>query len=106
MALNKNTVNTPQTPEVTGTAADETAQGLEPSFGLSAGTANELALRGHAISPFTGALLVGSGAHDVRVVSTAEYKKAAKEAADRLNVNKGTSFPKSEAAKAEEAKRS
>lgn len=104
MALTNKNVPAETKPEVTGTAADETAQGLEPSFGLSAGTANELALRGHAVSPFTGALLVGTGANDVREVSVEEYKAVAKEAAKRAQarVNKGTSFPKSEAAKREQ----
>lgn len=45
---------------------------------LSEGTRQDLLLRGHAISPFTGALLVGSGSHDVREVSKEEYLAVAK----------------------------
>ncbi len=48
---------------------------------LSEGTRSELEYRGHAISPFTGALLVGSGNDDVREVSREEYDRVAKEAA-------------------------
>lgn len=49
---------------------------------LSAGTRAELELRGHAVSPFTGALLVGSG-DNFREVSEEEYTKVARETAKR-----------------------
>lgn len=93
MALNKKF----ETAEVvTGTAADETAQGLEPSFKLSEGNRADLELRGYTVSPFTGALLVGTGLNDVREVSTEEFQRVAKAAAKRETdkPNKGTRFPK------------
>ena len=55
----------------------------KPALQLSEGTRSDLALRGFAVSPFTGALLVGSGSHDVRIVERDEYLAVAKAAAKR-----------------------
>lgn len=70
----------------------------EPSFKLSEGNRAELEERGHTISPFTGARLVGTSADDAREVSEEEYTRVAKEAAKRETEkpNKGTRFPKAD----------
>lgn len=80
---------------------DKTA--VEPTYLLTEGTRQELELRGHATSPFTGALLVGSP-DNVREVSEAEYNKVAREAAkrDEVTPKQTRSFPKAESAKSEE----
>jgi hypothetical protein len=51
---------------------------VKPAGTISEGTRRDLELRGYAISPFTGALLVGSGSDDVRVVELEEYQAAVK----------------------------
>lgn len=55
-------------------------QPTEPSFKLTEGTRDELERFGHAISPFTGARLVGSPVN-VQVVDQATYDQVAKAAA-------------------------
>lgn len=60
------------------------AEASKPAVQLSEGTRAELALRGYAISPFTGALLVGTGVDDVREVAEEEFKAVAKEASKRV----------------------
>jgi predicted nuclease with TOPRIM domain len=71
-------------------------QPTEPSFKLTEGNRAELEARGHTISPFTGARLVGTGVEDVREVDQETYDKVAREAAkaETETPNKGTSFPK------------
>lgn len=50
----------------------------KPAVTLSERTRQELAMNGHSVSPFTGELLVGSDASDVRVVDEKEYLAVAK----------------------------
>lgn len=56
-------------------------QPTEPSFKLSAGQQADLEMRGHTVSPWTGARQVGTGREDVQVVDQATYDKVAKAAA-------------------------
>lgn len=81
-------------------------QPKEPSFQLTEGNREELARLGHTISPFTGARLVGDVADgkvsNVREVDQATFDKVAKDAKDKANAvdfNKGTTFPKADSTK-------
>lgn len=56
-------------------------QPTEPSFKLSAGQQADLEMRGHTVSPWTGARQVGTGKEDVQVVDQATYDQVAKAAA-------------------------
>lgn len=58
---------------------------------LSEGTRQELENNGHAVSPFTGALLVGSPSN-FREVEEAEYTKAARESSKRRNATKDSNL--------------
>lgn len=53
-------------------------EAAKPALKLSEGTRQDLLQRGYAVSPFTGALLVGTGSDDVREVEKAEYLAVAK----------------------------
>lgn len=99
---NPNKALTPVTASTDKVETDATDRLTEPSYKLSEGTRNELEVRGHAISPFTGALLVGTP-DNVREVTEAEYLKVAKEAAKKEaeKPNKGTRFAKSAEKQAE-----
>jgi hypothetical protein len=68
--------------------ANKTTPASKPAVTLSEGTRVELETNGHAISPFTGALLVGSSAEDVRVVERKEYEAAVKAAAAKRELGR------------------
>lgn len=84
------------------TAEPAKTKPTEPSFRLTEGNRQELAQRGHTVSPFTGARLVADvndkgDVSNVREVDQATYDRVAKEAAkaDQPKAN-GTTFPTAE----------
>jgi hypothetical protein len=63
-------------------------EAAKPAVTIAEGTRVELETNGHAISPFTGARLVGSGVNDVRVVDEKEYLAAVKAAAAKRELGR------------------
>lgn len=74
----------------TNTNAKNTVAEKPAQMNVSEGTRQQLAMYGYAVSPFTGALLVGSGASNVREASKAEYDAAVKAYQNKLNTNKAS----------------
>lgn len=69
----------------TNTAAKTVAKN---DMKLSEGTRQALVMHGYAVSPFSGALLVGTGSADVREATKAEYDAAVKAYQSKLNATK------------------